>query len=116
VDYAADMIFLFQGRTSLTVGEWFQKRGGGSIGRWYRSILWYQSARQSRCARFPGLTSLRGGIRGKHPTYVRVADVADALILNRGEEMDTRVAAGAGHTGADTGRETSIKVWIGVRP
>ena len=44
---------------------------------------------------------------GEHPTYGHVADVADAVILNRGGEMDTRVAARAGHAGADTGRRSA---------
>jgi hypothetical protein len=67
------------------------------------AILWYQSARPSRCTISPGPTHVRGGRRGKPPTYGRCAGVADAPVLNQGGEMDTRVVAGAGHAGATIG-------------
>src|SRR6266487_1595176 len=73
------------------------------------AICWYQSARPSRCTRSPGPTSLRGGRRGKPPTYGLCAGVADARVLHHGGERDTRVVAGAGHAGADTGRRPTPK-------
>ena len=53
--------------------------------------------------------SLRGGIRGKHPTYALFTGVADGLLLNHDGEMNTRVVAGAEHAGTEIGRRPTPK-------